>query len=238
MNCIIIEDEIPAQEILISYIQKIPDLNLLGTYNSALKANSILQAETVDIVFLDINLPNISGINYLKTLKNPPMIVMTTAYSNYAAESFEYDAIVDYLVKPFSFERFLKSINKTESRQVSLPKIQYEAVKEITKNDMFIFINVDKVLHKINLNNIIYVQSDRNYVTVVTKELSLSFIDSLKKWTEHLKQDNFLQIHKSFIININYIEKLTGNLVYISKQKIPVGKTFKEVLFEKVRPIN
>ena len=239
MNCIIIEDEVPAQEILISYIEKVPDLKLLGVFNSALKANSILQTETIDTMFLDINLPTISGLDYLKTLKNSPLVIMTTAYTNYAVESFEYDFIIDYLVKPFGFERFLKSINKIESRQLNtVQKLQYQSVIEINKKEEFIFINVDKILRKINLKNIIYVQSDRNYVTVVTKELRLSFIDSLKNWGDYLESDNFLQIHRSFIININYIEKLTGNLAYISKQKIPVGKTYKENLFKRIKPIN
>ncbi|MFK7774833.1 MAG: LytR/AlgR family response regulator transcription factor [Saprospiraceae bacterium] len=238
MNCIIIEDEVPAQEILVSYIGRVPDLNLLDVFNSALKANAILQSETVDIVFLDINLPNISGINYLKTLQNPPMVVITTAYSNYAVESFEFNSIIDYLVKPFNFERFLKAINKIESGQIAQPKFQHQSVKKITKNEESIFINVDKTLHKININDIVYVQSDRNYVTVVTKDFKLVFIDTLKKWIFYLKQENFIQIHKSFIINIDNIEKLTGNLVYINQEKIPVGKTFKQDLFEKVKPIN
>jgi len=238
MNCIIIEDEIPAQEILISYIKKIPELEMKGVFNSALKANKILKEEQVDILFLDINLPNISGINYLKTLQNPPFVVMTTAYSDYAAESFEFETIVDYLIKPFSFERFLKAINKIENKQ-SLPSqlVNLEAI-EVTKNEDAVFINVDKTLHKIDLVKIIYVQSDRNYVTVVTENISLSFIDSLKKWNEYLTDDRFLQTHKSFIINLNYIEKVTGNLVYINKQKIPVGRTFKDALFKKIKPIN
>ena len=239
MNCIIIEDEIPAQEILINYISKVPDLKLLGIFNSALKASNILQINTVDLVFLDINLPTISGINYLKTIKNPPKIIITTAYTNYAVESFEYDIIIDYLVKPFGFERFLKSINKVEAKQQNtVPTMQHQSIKEVTKNNESIFINVDKVLHKINVNTILYVQSDRNYVTVVTKALSLSFIDSLKNWVGYLKQDCFIQIHRSFIININYIEKLTGNLAYINQQKIPVGKIYKVELFKKIKPIN
>lgn len=238
MNCIIIEDEIPAQEILISYIKKIPELEMKGVFNSALKANKILKEEQVDILFLDINLPNISGINYLKTLQNPPFVVMTTAYSDYAAESFEFETIVDYLIKPFSFERFLKAINKIENKQ-SLPSqlVNLEAI-EVTKNEDAVFVNVDKTLHKIDLVKIIYVQSDRNYVTVVAENISLSFIDSLKKWNEYLTDDRFLQTHKSFIINLNYIEKVTGNLVYINKQKIPVGRTFKDALFKKIKPIN
>lgn len=238
MNCIIIEDEIPAQEILISYIEKIPDLKLLGVFNSTLKANAIVQSEPVDVLFLDINLPDISGMSYLKTLKKPPIVVITTAYANYAAESFEYSSIIDYLVKPFNFERFLKSINKIDAGQTAVRRIQHQSIKEITKNEESIFINVDKTLHKINLTDIVYVQSDRNYVTVVTKEFSLVFIDALKKWTLHLKQNNFVQIHRSFIININYIEKLTGSIVYINKEKIPVGKTYKSNLFKMVKPIN
>lgn len=238
MNCIIIEDEIPAQEILIGYIQKTSDFQLLDVFNSALQANNLLLSGTVDLVFLDINLPAISGLNYLKTLKNPPMVIMTTAYTKYAAESYEYDVIIDYLVKPYSFERFLKSINKIESRNSTLSKIQYQAINKVTGDSESIFINVDKTLHKIKLKDILYIQSDRNYVTIITKDLSLAFIDTLKKWTIHLKQENFIQVHRSFIVNIDYIEKLTGNIAYLKKCKIPIGKTYKKFLFDKVKPIN
>ncbi len=238
MNCIIIEDEVPAQELLISYIEKVPELKLLEIHNSALKANSILKNNSIDVIFLDINLPNISGMSFLKTLQNPPMIIITTAYTNYAVESFEYDTIIDYLVKPFSFERFLKAINKIEARHALPQNIQYQSIKDISRDDEFVFINVDKILHKIKLNSIIYVQSDRNYVTVVSKDLSLSFIDSLKKWAGYLNQDNFIQTHRSYIVNINYIEKLTGSIIYINEQKIPIGKSYKGKLFEKVKPIN
>lgn len=239
MNCILIEDEVPAQQLLMTYIDKVPELKLIGVFNSALKANSILQSQTVDILFLDINLPNISGISFLKTLQNPPMVIMTTAYTDYAAESFEYDTIIDYLVKPYSFERFLKSINKIESKlQQALPKVEYQSVEEIRKDQQSVFINVDKTLHKIDLDDIIYLQSDRNYVTLISKEIKLSFIDSLKNWTKHLDRENFIQIHRSFLININYLEKLTGNLAYIKNEKIPIGKSFKEDLFKKVKPIN
>ncbi|MFK8057413.1 MAG: LytR/AlgR family response regulator transcription factor [Saprospiraceae bacterium] len=239
MKCIIIEDEVPAQEILIRYIEKVVDLELMGVYNSALKANTILHAESIDIIFLDINLPNISGINYIKTLKNPPWIIMTTAYTNYAVESFELDSIVDYLVKPFSFERFLKAINKLESRQRNVAgKQEFKSVEVISKDVDFIFINVDKILHKIDLNNIMYIESDRNYVTIVTDKVKLPIIDSLRRWSDYLNQDNFIRIHRSFIVNINYIEKVTATLVYINKQKMPVGKTYKEALFERVKPIN
>ncbi len=238
MTCIIIEDEIPAQEILVSYIHKIPDLEIKGVFNSPIKANTVLKKENIDLLFLDINLPTISGLNFLKTLSNPPKVIMTTAYANYAAESFEYESIIDYLLKPFSFERFLKAINKLDTKQQLNTSIIKTDVLEITQNDDAVFINVDKTLHKVDLNSIIYVQSDRNYVTVVTKINSLTFIDSLKKWNNYLKKDHFIQVHKSFIINLNYIEKVTGNIVYINQQKVPIGKTFKETLFQKIKPIN
>jgi DNA-binding LytR/AlgR family response regulator len=238
MNCIIIEDEVPAQKILTGYLDKVPDINLIGTYNSALKVNSNHKEGAIDIIFLDINLPTISGMDYLKTLSEPPFVIMTTAYSNFAANSFEYSFIIDYLVKPFSFERFLKSINRINSHHNKTPKIQYQSIKKVVEDEESIFISVDKTLHNVKLSDIIYVQSDRNYVTVVTKNVSLVFIDTLKNWIDYLKQDNFLQIHKSFIVNIDYIDKLTGNLVYINSQKVPIGKTYRKSLFKFINPIN
>ncbi len=238
MNCVIIEDEVPAQEILTAYLNKVPELKLIGIFNTALKANSIFKEKRVDILFLDINLPNLSGLQFLKTLKQPPLVIMTTAYGDYAVESFEFETIIDYLVKPFSFERFLKSINKIQSRQQPQSQIQYQSPESISSNLEFVFINVDKTLHKIDLKNMVYVQSDRNYVSVVSKDINLSFIDSLKNWNSYLNRDNFLQVHRSYIINLDFIEKLTGNIVYLDGHKIPVGKTFKEDLFKRVKPIN
>ncbi|QTD36585.1 response regulator transcription factor [Polaribacter batillariae] len=239
MNCIIIEDEVPAQEILSAYIGKIPDMEIKGIFNSPLKANSVLKQEKIDLIFLDINLPTISGIDFLKTLQHPPKVIMTTAYDKYAVESFEYEAIIDYLVKPFSFERFLKAINKLESRSENreLNTQQLESL-EITSSKEAVFINVDKTLHKVNIEDIIYVQSDRNYVTVSTRNSKLTFIDTLKNWDNYLEPDYFVQIHKSFIVNINFIDKVTGNLVYINQEKIPVGRSYKDELFDKIKPIN
>lgn len=239
MNCIIIEDEVPAQEILSAYILKIPDFNILGTFNSPIKASNLLKQEQIDVIFLDINLPIISGIDFLKTLHRPPKVIMTTAYTKYAVESFEYDEIIDYLVKPFSFERFLKAINKLESHHENYTNIaQHSDNLEITSNSEAVFINVDKTLHKVNIEDIIYVQSDRNYVTISTKNAKLTFIDTLKNWNRYLKANFFIQIHKSFIVNINFIEKVTGNLVYINQEKIPVGRSYREKLFTMIKPIN
>ncbi|WP_299553542.1 LytTR family DNA-binding domain-containing protein [Seonamhaeicola sp.] len=221
MTCIIIEDEIPAQRILQNYIGKIPGLELLNTFKAAIEANSFLNSNQVDVVFLDINLPDISGLDFIKTIKDPPAVIMTTAYPDYAVSSFELRTIVDYLVKPFSFDRFLKAINKAKER-VDVPKNNSEENKSET-----IFLNVDKTMHKIVLDTIIYIESDRNYITLVTQTQKFSFIDSLKNWAEKLRGKQFIQVHKSFIINSEFVDKISGNTVFLSGYKIPIGRTYK-----------
>lgn len=226
MNCIIIEDEIPAQRILKSFIGKIPSITLVDSFKAAIEANSFLNNNKVDVVFLDINLPDMSGLDFIKTIKNPPAIIITTAYPDYAVSSFELDTIVDYLVKPFSFDRFLKAINKAKER-IEIPKENNEDSTEET-----IFLNVDKTLHKLNLNSIIYIESDRNYITVVTETQKLSYIDSLKNWSNKLSGSQFIQVHKSFIINSEFVERISGNTIYVKDNKIPIGRTYKQDLLK------
>lgn len=228
MNCIIIEDEIPAQKILQNFISKVPHLNLLGTFKAAIEANSFLRNNVIDVVFLDVNLPDISGIDFIKTVKNPPSIIMTTAYPDYAVSSFELDTIVDYLVKPFSLERFLKAVNKLTVNVIEVSNLKVDDSNSI-------FVNVDKTYHKIVLDDIVYVASDRNYITLVTKSQKLSFIDSLKNWAEKLPKDTFIQVHKSFIINSKLVDKISGNEVFINQNRIPIGRTYKQQLLKQLK---
>ena len=229
MTCIIIEDEIPAQNILKNFLGKLPNIQLKGTFKAAIEAHSFLKNETIDLVFLDINLPDISGIDFIKTIKNPPAIIMTTAYPDYALSSFELDTIVDYLVKPFAFDRFLKALNKAEKHINITPNILEDL------NNETLFLNVDKTHHKIVIKDILYIESDRNYVTIVTKTQKLSYIDSLKNWVEKLPKSNFIQIHKSFIINKSYVDKIAGNEIYVSANRLPIGRTYKQELLSKLR---
>ena len=229
MTCIILEDEIPAQNILKNYLSKLPNLELKGIFKAAIEANSFLNNNTVDVLFLDINLPDISGLDFIKTIKNPPAIIMTTAYPDYAVSSFELDTIVDYLVKPFSFERFLKAINKANDR-IEIPKSS-----SVEKNEEILFLNVDKTLHKIVLDDILYLESDRNYITVVTKSQKLSYIDSLKNWVVKLPEKQFIQVHKSYIINRNFVDKLSGNEIYVQGNRIPIGRTYKQELLKQLK---
>lgn len=222
MNCVIIEDEIPAQKLVKHYISKLPELTLIAAFQSALEANRFLQNNAVDLIFLDINLPDISGIEYIRTLNNPPGIIMTTAYPEHAAESFELETICDYLVKPFSFHRFLKAINKAKNGHGKTMD-QYTTIEE----EASIFVNIDKTLHKILLSDILFIASDRNYLTLVTFKGKFTFIDALKTWIEKLPDEDFIQVHRSYIINCKKIEKIKGNLVFLNGQGIPVGRTYK-----------
>lgn len=224
MTCIIIEDEIPAQNIIKNFIGKMPNIELIGCFKAAIEANTFFKNNRADVVFLDINLPDISGIDFIKTIKNPPAIIITTAYPDYAVSSFELETIVDYLVKPFSFNRFLKAINKTE-KYITQPELK--TPKDDTES---LFLNVDKTLHKIIINDILYLESERNYVTILTKTQKLSFLDSLKNWKEKLPDNQFIQIHKSFIINSKCVDKIAGNTIYIGENKLPIGRSFKQDL--------
>lgn len=222
MNCVIIEDEIPAQKVLLHYINKIPNLTVLGTFNSAIIANDFLRNTDIDILFLDINLPDISGIDYIKTVENPPSVIMTTAYPDYAVASFELPTITDYLVKPFSFNRFLKAINKVE-KSTSKPN-STEAI----------YINVDKTIHKVLLKDIKYILSEKNYVTLVTTVTRFSYLESLKNLESKLPESHFIRTHKSFIINSNYITKISGNQLFMGTEKIPIGRAYKQFFMEKL----
>lgn len=226
MTCIILEDEIPAQNILKKYISKIPNLDLVNTFKAAIEANTFLSTTEVDLIFLDINLPDMSGLDFIKTIKNPPAVIMTTAYPDYAVHSFELDTIVDYLVKPFSFDRFLKGINKAKGR-IERSKISLE-----NNDEGVIFINVDKTMHKLVLNSILYIESNRNYITIVTETQKLCYIASLKNWVEKLEEPHFIQVHKSFLINSKFVDKISGNTVFLNDIKIPIGRMYKKELLD------
>lgn len=220
MKCIIIEDEIPAQRILQSYIKKIPQLELIDTFNSAVLANNTINNGSIDLIFLDINLPDISGMNYLSIIKNPPNVIVTTAYPDYAVESFEKDMIKDYLMKPFSFERFLKAVNKIENN----------IERKTQPTEDYIFLNLDKTHQKLYLDKVLYIESEHNYVTIHTQEKKYTFVDSLKNWKAKLTQNKFVQIHKSYLINTEKIDQISGNQVSIGNVKIPIGRTYKSEL--------
>jgi len=231
-RCIIIEDEPLAQNVLKKYIEEHPSLELVATCSDALEAQGLVQSKNVQLLFLDINLPKLSGIKFLKTLPYPPLVIFTTAYPEFAVEGFELDA-VDYLLKPFSFERFLKAVNK------ALAKMQSSVIAMEDKNpDDFIFLKADKKIYKIDLEDILYAEATGDYAKVVTKDGPYITNITLKKLLEELPANRFIRVHKSYIISTSKIKFFEGNYVKVGNTDIPIGAAYREEIFARWKEKN
>lgn len=231
MNCIVIEDEKPAQLLLEEFIGQSPALKLVGTYGTALEAQSKLNNGQTDLLFLDINLPLISGIDLLKGLKNPPLVIITTAYPEYAIEGFNLD-VVDYLLKPFAFSRFVKATNKALKLHVANnDTVQHNHEEEDGKT---LILNIDKTLHKIRIPEIISISSDKDYVRIRTREKEYVLVGSLKSWEEKLTGHHFSRIHKSHMVNLEFVKQVTGNQLKIGNTTLPIGRAYKSGFMEKL----
>ena len=223
IKCIIIDDEPSSQNVLKSFVEKIDYLDVLQVCNNALEALDFLKNNTVDLLFLDINMPQLSGISFYKSLKNPPKVIFTTAYSEYALEGFEVEAI-DYLLKPFSFERFVKAVTK---------------IKSLNDTEIdHIIIKSEKKLHQLKINDIYYIEGLGDYIKVHLNNSFLITYKSLKDMNNLLPKSIFIQVHKSFIINRNKLDYIEGNLAVINTKKIPLGQKFKASFLNNIKRIN
>lgn len=228
LNCIIVDDEPVARGGMAENIKELDYLNLVGTAESAMIAARILEKEKVDLMFLDIMMPKLTGVNFLKTLKNPPLVIFTTANPDYALEGFELD-VLDYLVKPISFERFVKACNKA--------KEFYELKNNLSKdaaNEKFIFVKCSNKFEKIIFDDLLYVEAANNYVLLHTKEKRMITYLTFKGIEENLPADQFIKTHKSFIVSLSKIENLDGEEIKIGKHTIPISRNLKEEVMEKV----
>ncbi len=235
IKCIIIDDEFPARELLQNFIGKLSHLKLLGSYSSPLDAISVIQKGEVDLVFLDIQMPDISGVDFIKTLSYRPLIVFTTASLEYAIEGYALD-VLDYLVKPFTFERFVLSVNKASNRlslQQNNQAHSVEKVKEpIDKND-FIMVKSDHKLYRVMYKSILYIEGLREYVTFYCSDNNKYVaLYALKSLEESLKDEGFLRVHRSYIINKSKVVALYGNQLKIEgvKEYIPIGKNYRDLV--------
>jgi DNA-binding LytR/AlgR family response regulator len=225
LACIIIEDQPPAQRILKKYISNADNLILKGTFSNPLEAKNYLLKEKIDLIFLDIHLPKMSGLEFLKSEENHPKVILTTAYSEYALESYQYN-VIDYLLKPFSYDRFLKSIQKVNNLD---NKSQF-----FNKNNSnILYIKTGYEVLKIDSNEIYYIKSDGDYTEIFMETKKILTSDSLKNWLEKLKS-NFCQVHKSYIINEHHFNKLLKNQLYLNNDiVIPLGRAYKKTFIEK-----
>jgi DNA-binding LytR/AlgR family response regulator len=224
MTCIIIEDEPLAVEILSDYISRVPSLNLEGTFKNALLARAFMERHNVDVMFLDIHLPRLKGMDFLKSLSNPPAVIITTAYHQYAVEGFDLN-VVDYLLKPFDFQRFLKAIRKVRPAREE----HDESVKGDRAKD-HIFVSVHKKRIKILLSEITYVESQREYVKIATTKSDYVSKMSTREVEGLLPSHLFKRIHRSFIISLNRIESYTPRKVEINGVSIPIGRRYRNIV--------
>ena len=226
MNCIIIEDQPPAQRILKKYIEDIGTLQLKATFSDAIQAMEFLKTEPVDLIFLDIHLPKISGIDFLKTIPNPPQVILTTAFPDYALESYEFN-VVDYLLKPFSFQRFVKAISKVSVKDQATTSTPPPNKEPVPQKEIFIKSGYEFI--KITIQDISHIQSDADYTELFVAGKKVLSSEPLRYWLEELPQDQFVQVHKSFIVNTASIEKISGSQVYLNDDTIvPIGRTYKD----------
>lgn len=229
IRCAIIDDEHLARQYLKDYVSKVPFLELQGDYNSPLKVLDLLKSGKLDLLFLDIQMPDITGLDFIKTLDHPPHIILTTAYKEYALEGYELN-VTDYLLKPFSFERFLKAVNKVAelSEQTSeTPVINNENTNDSAEIfEDYLMVRADRKYYKINYDDLIYIEGQKAYVTFQTKKDTITALASLKDLEKKLPLKYFIRIHKSFIVSIKHIQAIDGNSIEIGKKYFPIGQSY------------
>ena len=229
MNCLIVDDEPIARSIVKNYIEKISSLKLVGECKNALEAISCLHENEIDILFLDIKMPDLSGLELLKTLTSKPNVIITTAHSEFAVESYEFQ-VIDYLLKPFSFERFLKAINRLNPSNNKTESIDY---KHETLSH--IFLKEDKKVHKVLLNKILYIQSYGNYIKVFTENNKLIVQETLLNILSILPDKMFVRIHKSYIVSVDKVLNYDSSSLHIKEVKLPIGKYYKQGFINKMK---
>lgn len=220
----IVEDEPLARNLLTEYVGKVPYLNLVKACSGALEAMEVLRTNAVDLLFLDVQMPELTGISFLRSLQKKPLVILTTAYSEYAIEGYELD-ITDYLLKPITFERFLKAVDKASQRMSTGPAIPEKAVEAVPN---FIFVKDGTKLVKIRWDDILYVEGLKDYVTIHTRTQKVISLQRLKVLEEQLPADKFIRVHNSFIVALDAIDSVHKDKIQIGQASIPIGDTYKK----------
>ena len=229
LKCIVVEDEILAQDVIRTHLARIGQIELLGVYRTAPEAMVALESLDVDVLFLDIRLPGMSGLHFLRGLTDPPLVVLTTAYAEYALESYEFN-VIDYLLKPISFERFSKAVNKIlEGRLYSLASTPVEA-----RDEDHIFIKSNSKFFRVDFSEILYVQGMKDYLKLYTPDFTLVTHHTMNEMEKTLPARQFLRVHRSYIVAIKHIRAIYGNSIELGKVTIPIGVNYKDTVMELV----
>jgi DNA-binding LytR/AlgR family response regulator len=231
-KCLIVDDEELAQDVIEKYIQSMPMLELSGKSSNAIEAISHLHENSVDIMFLDINMPEINGLEMLKTLNNPPKVILTTAYSEFALESYDL-GVIDYLLKPIKLDRFIKAVNR------AFDQFNHKGNSEINTNlpenqSTSLFIKEDHITYSIDFKDILFVEAYGNYLKIYTSEKTYVIRETMQNMIEKIPEKKFVRVHKSYIVALGKIKKIMGNIISIESHEIPVGNTYKSELSTKL----
>ena len=233
INCVVIDDEYPARILMKEYIGQLAHLKLLGTFANPIKALGFLHDQAVDLIFLDIQMPELTGLEFINALKTRPMIILTTAYADYALEGYKLD-VVDYLLKPIQFDRFYQSVAKARGllalkskAAINEKSAQYDASDHIV-------VKADRKIYRVLLEDIYFIQGLREYVTFYTVQGKIISLDSLKRLEKTLPDSRFMRVHKSYIINKLKVESLQGNTLIINNSNIPFSKNLKDRILKEV----
>ena len=232
INCLIADDEPIARDIIQGYCNHLPVLNVVASCSNALEAKAALQQQKVDILFLDINMPVLDGIAFLKTIKDQPQVIFTTAYKEYAVNAFDL-AACDYLLKPFSLERFIVAVDKAIER-LSKPVATAPAVSPETRTEDHLFVKIDSKIYKIVYRDILYAEANGNYTRIVTAQNTFMPGMTFSNFEQLLPPSLFFRVHRSFIINKSAIALIEGNRVFINKIEIPIGSNYKEAFLKEL----
>ena len=227
ITCLIVEDEPLAAEVLEDYINQVPFLQWVSTCGDAIFALEVLQREKIDLIFLDIHLPKLKGLDFIKTLENPPKIIVTSAYQDYALQGYELN-VVDYLLKPIEFSRFVNAVNKAQ-QQLEVSRLL--EVPQKTNDRPFLFFNVGKKKVKMFLDEILYIESLKEYIKIVSQDKSILTKFQLGQTEDLLKNKNFIRIHRSFIVAKDKIDAFTATDIEIRGKPIPIGRSYKEQVY-------
>lgn len=237
IRCLVVDDEELARTLLENYIGRLPHLVLTGKCKDPLEAMATLNNAPADLMFLDIQMPGLTGVEFLKTMKTRPLVIFTTAYSDYALEGYSLD-VVDYLLKPFSFERFLQGVNKAAGllalRQGQPAPAHDSGQEERASSKDYILVKAGYKIYRLRFDDILFIQSMREYVAFHTPKGRILSLNSLKSLEQELPAGRFLRIHKSYIVQLDKIDTLEGNMVQVGKEKLPIGASYREEVMAKV----
>ena len=228
-KCIIVDDEPLAIKVIKNHLQSFEDIEIVAECSNVIDTDKILRDNKIDLIFLDIEMPKVSGFEFLKSLKKQPKVIIVTAYRNYALKGYEYD-IVDYLLKPVSFDRFYKAINKFYKQQKDTDIQVFEEAAKAGKP--FVYFNEDKTIHKIHLEDIKYLESFREYIKVHTSDKAVMTKLPISKIEEKLKDHEFIRIHKSFVVSVQKITSFNSRVIYIGENELPIGRTYKDAVMK------